>query len=288
MYDFHTPCEDDTEWLKRTLKEAQPESCDYTLGYILGWCSQYNAQIAEIDNCLVMKVENNNLFGFPQGTNREKALETIINNYDSPSFYGIVKSECDLLKEKYPNEYSYYPSRDLFDYVYRTENLATLKGKKYHSKRNHISFFEKNYNWKYEEITADSLGECIKLNEEWFKQNEEKDPFAIDTERRVLNFAFDNYEKLHFRGGLIRVDGKIVAFTFGEKLNDRMFCTHFEKAVSEIRGAYPMINMMFARETISDFLLVNREDDAGSEGLRKSKLSYHPEFLLEKFTAVKL
>lgn len=288
MYDFHSPTVKDASWLMEILMEAQPESCEYTVGNILGWHSFYGAEIAEIENCLVTKIKKNNLFGFPKGNNRKNALNTIFSEFDYPSFYGLTGKECDWLRENFPDEYVFYPSRNSFDYVYKVENLATLKGKKYHSKRNHISYFEKNFSWKYEAITPNTLHECIEMNEDWFKENIDKDPDGIENERKVLEFAFDNYERFDYRGGLLRVDGRIVAFTFGEKLNDTTFDTHFEKAFSSIRGAYPMINMLFARESLSDFEYVNREDDTGSEGLRKAKLSYHPDILLEKFTAVKL
>lgn len=288
MYEFRSPSIDDTEWLRDVLMQAQPESCEYTVGNILGWHSFYGAEIADIENCLVTKIKKNNLFGFPKGENADKALEIIFSEFDFPSFYGLTSNECDVIRALHPDEYVFYQSRNSFDYVYSVEKLATLSGKKYHSKRNHISFFEKNFNWSYEAVTPDTLGECIELNEQWYKDNMEKDPDGIDNERKVLDFAFKNYERLNYRGGLLRVDGKIVAFTFGEKLNDKTFDTHFEKAFSSVRGAYPMINMMFAREGINDFEFVNREDDTGSEGLRKAKLSYHPERMIEKFTAVKL
>lgn len=288
MYDFHTPCTQDIPWLKKALAQAQSPCCDYTVGNLLGWSSFFNEKIAKIEDCLVMNIDANELFGFPQGSNYKKALAAVISSYENPSFFLLTDNECEILEEMFPGKYNYYPSENHFDYVYRTEELATLKGRKYHSKRNHISYFEKNFDWKYEELSSDSLAECIKMNEEWFRENEEKDPYGIDIEHKVLNFALENYESLNFRGGLIRVDGSIVAFTFGEKLNDNTFNTHFEKAYSTIRGAYPMINMLFARETISDFEFVNREDDAGSEGLRKAKLSYHPEFIVRKYTAVKI
>ncbi|MCQ2483788.1 MAG: phosphatidylglycerol lysyltransferase domain-containing protein [Clostridia bacterium] len=288
MFEFRSPSIDDTEWLRDVLMQAQPESCEYTVGNILGWHSFYGAQIANIENCLVTKIKKNNLFGFPKGENKDKALETVFSEFDFPSFYGLTSDECDIIRARYPGEYVFYQSRNSFDYVYSVEKLAKLSGKKYHSKRNHISFFEKNFNWSYEAVTPENLRECIELNEQWYKNNLEKDPYGIDNERKVLDFAFKNYERLNYRGGLLRVDGKIIAFTFGEKLNDKTFDTHFEKALSSVRGAYPMINMMFAREGINDFEFVNREDDTGSEGLRKAKLSYHPEKMIEKFTAVKL
>lgn len=288
MLSFHQPTIDDLGWIKKITDKMQPLSCDYAVGNILGWHEYYNEKLGNIDGCLVSKRIGENLFTFPQGDNFISALRLIDENYEAPSFYHLSKSECEQLEELFPGKYMFVESRDSFDYVYSVEDLATLSGKKHHQKRNHISYFEKNNNWSYEEITPDTLNECIKMNEEWYCENIEKDPYGIEMERIVLKFAFENYDLLNYRGGLLRSDGKIIAFTFGEKLSDITFNTHFEKAFSSIRGAYQMINRQFALNTISDFKYVNREDDMGLEGLRKSKLSYYPEFLVEKFTAVRL
>lgn len=285
---FHQPTIEEIEWLKQILNEAQPESCEYAVSNLIGWCTHYGAQIANVDGALVSKIVKNDLFGFPKGNNWKKALFTIKNKYEFPSFYGLTLKEKELLENEFPGEYNFFPSRNSFDYIYRVSDLATLNGKKYHSKRNHISYFQKNYNWSYEEINQSNIKECIEMNEKWFILNVDKNPDGIEAERNVLKLIFDNFNKFQFKGGLLRVDGEVVAFTFGEELNKTTFVTHFEKAYSSIRGAYPMINMLFAKNTLTKYEFVNREDDVGSEGLRKAKLSYYPEILLEKFTAVKI
>jgi hypothetical protein len=102
-------------------------------------------------------------------------------------------------------------------------------------------------------------------------------------EQKAINRAFDNYFELDFSGALIRVDDRTVAFTMGEKLNDETYCVHFEKAYASVRGAYPMINREFVKNVLSNYKFVNREEDAGVEGLRKAKLSYYPVVMLEKY-----
>lgn len=288
MFEFHQPTLNDFDWLKAVLGQAQPMSCEYALSNLIGWSKHYGAQIAEIEGCLVAKIRKNEVFGFPKGDNWVQALAALKKEYDYPSFYGLTVEEKELIEKSFPGEYVFYPSRNSFDYIYRVSDLANLSGKKYHSKRNHISFFNKTYNWSYEEMNSDNLAECITMNEKWYELNIDKDPEGIEAEREVLNLSFENFEKFGFTGGLLRVDGEVVAFTFGEKLNENTFVTHFEKAFADIRGAYPMINNQFALNTINSFEFVNREDDIGSEGLRKAKLSYYPEILLEKYTAVKI
>ena len=289
MFDFHKPVIDDYGWLKEVLDATQPMSCEYAPGNLIGWCKHYGAEIAEIDGCLVSKIVNNNLFGFPKGYKWKKALSSIRDNFELPSFYGLTQEEKILLESEYPGEYNYYESRNSFDYIYLVSDLSELTGKKYHAKRNHISYFKKTYDWSFEPITQANIDECIEINEKWFSLNVDKDPTGIDAEREVLKLSFDNFELFGFVGALLRADGEVIAFTFGEELNRNTFVTHFEKAYSDIRGAYPMINMLFASEILSKkYKYVNREDDVGSEGLRKAKLSYYPEILLEKFTAVKI
>ena len=288
MYRFNQPKIEDLNWLKDIIDESQPTSCDYALGNIIGWSSHYGAKVRQIDGCLVSKIDKNDLFGYPKGKNHIQALKTIMNEYEYPSFYGLVEEETKELNSLYPSLYSFYESRDSFDYIYRVDELAKLEGKKYHSKRNHIAYFERNYSWNYEEINSDNISECIEMNNEWFELNYDKDPFGLENESEVLDLLFKNYERFGFKGGLLRIDGKVIAFTFGEELNKKTFNTHFEKAFSDIRGAYPMINMQFAFNSLTDYEFVNREDDVGSEGLRKAKLSYHPFDLIKKYTAVRI
>lgn len=90
------------------------------------------------------------------------------------------------------------------------------------------------------------------------------------------------YRELELKGGALRVDGEIVAFTIGEELCEDTFVVHIEKAYADVQGAYPMINQQFVEHECTAYQYVNREEDTGAEGLRKAKLSYRPAFLEEK------
>ena len=103
---------------------------------------------------------------------------------------------------------------------------------------------------------------------------------------RALRKAFANFEELKLSGGLIRIEGKPVAYTIGEEINPQVFLLHFEKALAGYDGLYAAINNEFARRNLSGYQYINREEDLGLEGLRKAKLSYHPAIILEKYRAV--
>ena len=103
-------------------------------------------------------------------------------------------------------------------------------------------------------------------------------------EETIIKKALMNRKKLGLQGALIRLGGEVVAFTLGEYLTDKVFVVHFEKAEADIQGAYAIINRDFVKNELTDYEYINREEDLGIEGLRKAKLSYHPDIILEKGT----
>ena len=173
--------------------------------------------------------------------------------------------------------------RDVADYVYETEKLATLAGKKLHGKRNHINKFKTLYpDWSYEHINDENVEECFQMALKWRNQNGCDDDAEKNAEMCVTLNSLRLYKELGLTGGILRVNGQIAAFSMGEPLCSDTFVVHIEKAFADIEGAYPMINQQFVQHECMDYKYVNREDDAGSEGLRKAKLSYRPAFMVEK------
>lgn len=194
-----------------------------------------------------------------------------------------VEEDKELLEKLYPGKFEIKLNRDAFDYVYSSEKLINLSGKKLQPKRNHISYFKKNFNWSYEKITKETIHECLSMSEKWLSENLHKSAEDLEKELKIIRCAFENYDMLGYVGGLIRVDGEVIAYTMGEQLTENTFCVHIEKAFSSIRGAYPMINQQFVQNELSGYKFINREDDVGAENLRKAKLSYAPEILYEKY-----
>ena len=193
-----------------------------------------------------------------------------------------IKEDKALLEMFYGERAKISTDRDHYDYIYSREKLCTLAGKKLHAKRNYINRF-KTGNWSYEPITQANLPDCRVMQQEWCKTNN----CCTDADKRdeccAVQQAFRHFDELGFTGGCLRQDGQVVAYTIGEPLNSNTFIVHIEKAFADIPGAYPMINQQFVEHAMKDFEYVNREDDVGDEGLRKAKLSYYPERLLEDY-----
>lgn len=216
------------------------------------------------------------------------AIEQWINYFEEQQksfyMYGVETEMVEEFKKYKKVEFEIEEDRDNFDYVYLSQDLITLAGRKYHAKKNHLNSFKKNYaDAEYVPITNDIITQC-KLNiNAWYKKHGTFDDPVLTAERNAIIEVLNNFTELKLKGGAILLDNKVIAFTFGESLNKDTAVIHVEKADPDIRGAYPAINQAFVKQAWSDKMYINREEDMGLEGLRKAKLSYKPIKLIEKF-----
>lgn len=202
---------------------------------------------------------------------------------------GVCQHSFERLNEVMPGYFDAYIDRSYSDYLYKRETLATLAGKKLQPKRNHIHRFEKLFpDYEYLPLTAEFFPECLALVAKWNEKKEDLGArLSASDERQALEFAFQNWDELCGMGGVLRVGGKIVAFTYGAPINFDTFDVCVEKADIDYDGAFPMINREFARHLPERFVYINWEEDLGIEGLRKAKLSYQPEWVLDKYVMTK-
>ncbi len=169
-----------------------------------------------------------------------------------------------------------------FEYIYNTLDLIELKGKKYHSKRNHITNFIKTYNFTFEILNEKNQQEFLNLSEQWCKEKNSND-HTVEIEQDAIKMLINKKNELGIFGGAIRVNGKLAAFSLASEINEETADIHVEKALKDFPNAYTVINNCFAKEVLSKYKYINREDDMGLEGLRKAKLSYHPCKILKKY-----
>lgn len=279
--------EDIEKYIPRCCKKM----CDFSFGNLYSWSAAEHTEIAIEDGFLYLRSTFNGVtsYAVPWGNgDMNKALARVEDDAQKRgadlSFYCVAEEQLPFLKSYFGDRLIITDQRDYFDYIYSSESLATLQGRRFHSKKNHVNSFVKKNRFTVEELGEDNLKECLSFSRFWHLMNESSQ--RLEAERQVIDCAFQNFKKLDFKGILIRVDGKIVAYALGEAMADgETFCTHFEKASPEYPSAYAAVNKFFAEILAKDYKYINREDDAGVEGLRKAKLSYQPEFLVKKYYA---
>ncbi|MGO5051855.1 DUF2156 domain-containing protein [Lachnospiraceae bacterium LCP25S3_G4] len=288
--EFKRPMMEDKELLESYFKKYPSRSCERTFVNVFLWSRAYGVEYAVIENAIVFrqKTEKGCAFAYPVGAPEDvkRAIERLQNCCEygnSLRLYHVTEEGFAQLEAWYPGVYQIEYDRDIADYVYEAEKLATLSGKKLHGKRNHINKFKATYeNWAYESLSKDNVEECFQMALKWRSDNGCDDDVEKNKEMCVTLNSLRLFEELGLKGGILRVDGEIVAFTMGEPICDDTFVVHIEKAFPDIPGAYPMINQQFVEHECMDYKYINREEDTGAEGLRKAKLSYRPAFLVEK------
>lgn len=200
-----------------------------------------------------------------------------------PTFRSVWTPFRDKMLEACPELFS-VPTDIAWDYVYSRESLATLKGKKLHGKRNHINKFLSKYpDYEYRKLDKSMIKDCIALYDQWIEEKDEKESKSMEDEKRSVQLALHNMEELGLTGGTIYIDGKLCAFTVGERLHPHIQLIHIEKANTEYEGIFPMINQQYILHECEGVELVNREEDMGIEGMRKAKRSYNPLKMVEKY-----
>lgn len=204
--------------------------------------------------------------------------------------FGLLERDIARMESLFPDRFRYRPVRNSFDYIYEIDHLADLHGKKLQAKRNHCNRFEEEHpNYRVLPLDASVLPRCREFTEKWYDvhiENGSESDFS--GERIAIAKAFDNFDALGMEGIALETDGKLVAFSMGNRIREDTYDVNFEKAMAQVNGAYPMINREFARlirQRYPEIRYLNREDDMGIAGLRRAKESYTPDILLEKYLA---
>lgn len=284
------PAEKDT--YDKFLLNCGQRGCEYNFSNLYLWGRQKAAFLG--DNLVFFSQFNQRsvyLFPLCHGDVKE-VFDAIIHDAHVRGIpcrmTSLTHADCDLLESLYPDQFRFHHDRNSFDYIYNIEDLATLKGKKFQKKRNHLNKFKQlHQNYRVEPITDVNTSAVVDLLDRWYRVKQEADPTAdYQMEQAAIYKAMRCREELGMEG-LVLMDGEdMLAMTMGSPLSCNTFDVQFEKAIDET--AYVAMCSNFAAhlmETHPDIQFLNREDDMGIEGLRKSKLAYNPVLLLEKHWA---
>ena len=308
MIDWRDITLQDKERIEARICASGCHGADYGFANLFIWRKAYRPKIAFCDDRLLVGMPQWNVYAYPKGDGEiRNSIELLMDEVHSLGnklrIRGLTDKTLEEFLPLYGDRFEIIEDRDNADYIYTSAKLCDLPGRHLSSKRNHIKHFERNGPWEFHRIAAGSCGMftscegggCGKLSsieeakafvDEFYK--EKNDPDLVD-EAGAIEEMFKHYETLGFLGGMLYQNGEPVAFNAGTKLDDEVFDTHFEKALPGVEGAYTMVNREFARLVKAEFpniVAFNREEDMGIEGLRKAKLSYHPDILLMKYFAI--
>ncbi|HJH61962.1 MAG TPA: phosphatidylglycerol lysyltransferase domain-containing protein [Firmicutes bacterium] len=300
MHTFRSPELSDRQWAVPLLAAEGCLGCEYNFNNMYLWSRAYPQKIARLGDRLLAQIRGRlgTSYLYPAGSGPlAPALDAL---REDAAAHGVpltliclAPQQRQRLEEEFPGRFSWQSDRDGWDYLYDVNRLADLGGKKLHAKRNHIHRFDDQFpDWSFEPITPDNVPECLDLERAWAARRRQDEPGggegSLSEETVAVIEALYQMQTLSLEGGLIRAGGKPLAFSLGSLTTPECFDVHFEKADGSIQGAYAVINREMARmvrDRHPQVRWLNREDDLGLEGLRKAKLSYYPDLMLEKYTA---
>ena len=279
----------------RHLMLHNPQISELTFTNLFAWRNYYQFRYTEINGllCIIAAPAGSEPYALmPVGDlNRGMFEETFreLNGYFKqmnwkPVFKKITSDELAYFKSHVNSVEDFVFDRNNSDYLYLSQDLVHLKGKKFDGKRNHINKFKSKYDFSYVPLDCSLVEECSRIMEEWCKEKNCNCKEGDYCERQANMELLNNFGTLECRGALIFVNGNYEAFTVGEMLNRDTAVIHIEKANTKVAGLYTLINQQFCEREWTDTLYVNREQDLGLEGMRKAKLSYNPFKMVDKYT----
>ena len=292
MLNFRKPEIKDSEWINNCINEGETDGCCYSFGNLIAWGDSYFLEVAEFEGMCLMRSKSpkGTSYAFPSGKGDIKKAMTAMmeearENGELFRMHHVLDKNIATLNEMFPGMFDFRYDRDTSEYVYSVKNMAELPGKKFHGKKGHVNaFFRKHTDVHCDPVTEDNVHICLEIADSWRSDRDDK-LGELQSEYNALEKSVRNFKALGLMGAILYADGIPVAFTLGEPIKNNTFCTHYEKTIPEYRDAFPVINNGFTKLMLLSYDYVNREEDTGSEGLRKAKLSYYPEFLLNKYTA---
>ncbi|MFX1490303.1 MAG: DUF2156 domain-containing protein [Promethearchaeota archaeon] len=281
------------------FKRYEPEISEFTFTNLFMWRNHYEFQFIEVENHLIvfsksflgsrgspLSGKKNSIFFLPPiGPNPSDKIIALFETIDNAEIHRLPEkiveemSNNNMLNDM---NIEIYEDRANWDYVYEVENLKTLPGNKYRQNRRWLNKFLENYEYEFKLLNGELIDLSKKLQLEWCIMRGCEEDEDLEEEQKAIYEALDNFDTLKFSGGIICIEEKCAAYTFGELLNSNTMVIHIEKANMKYEGAYQAINNFFLNNCCENAVFVNREQDLGIPGLRRAKESYKPSHMVKK------
>jgi len=288
LENFKTLTLDDKTIFDEQYEQYPPTHSDYVFTTLISWMeySRYQYMILEDNIILMSQIENQIRFRPPIGERNKEVFDQVLQlakQQKTEYAFGMIDQETKLWMEQNYPDLIFYPHRDFFDYVYQASNLAELTGSAYSKIRNRLNKFKNNNVYTVENIDENNIDETQEFLHRWCLWKDcESDPI-LENEKKAVLFSMDHFFELGLSGIAIRIKNEIEAISVFEKMNPDTAVVHYEKGSPDYDGIYKAINQETAKILQKQVKYINRESDMNLPGLRRAKMSYHPNRMVEVF-----
>ncbi|MFA5008627.1 MAG: phosphatidylglycerol lysyltransferase domain-containing protein [Candidatus Omnitrophota bacterium] len=272
------------ELFDEAFLKSQPFISEFTFTNLYCWKDIYKFSVSIYEGLIILRSDASEVTKFfpPIGIGQQKtAVEKIIKDTKNP-FIRLPETIAKLFEGGSSCKVTL--DRDNSDYLYKTEELRLLKGKKYDAKRNFIKKFKSLNEYEYVRLNSFNAEDCFDFEERWCLIKDCDNVEGLNNERQAIRKMIERFGDFNLIGAAIKVKGAICAVAIAEKLNQNTLVMHVLKADFNLQGLYQVMLNEFLVNDSGSFEYVNLEQDLGVDGLRKAKLSYHPFKIIGKYT----
>ncbi|WP_243368545.1 DUF2156 domain-containing protein [Fundidesulfovibrio soli] len=268
------------------LAGCPQRTSDYSFANLWGWCEEYGLEWSFGDSHVWLRqTRPETVYWAPIAPWRDVDWSRCPTLAQGGAFTRVPEALAEIWADAMPGRVHAQEAREHWDYVYSVPELVALSGNRFHKKKNLLAQFMKSYDYDYRPLSADCIEEVLQMQLEWCQWREAECDATLRAENMAIARVVKDWDRLpNLLGGAIRVEGRMIAYTVAEALDDSMLVIHFEKGHTAFKGVYQAVNQMFLEHLDREYAYVNREQDLGDEGLRKAKMSYNPTMFLKKFT----
>jgi uncharacterized protein len=268
----------------KAFKDNPPAISEFTFTNLYAWREAYKFSVSLLDNLLIVYSASGGRrrFFVPIGKGDIKTAMGKILNDTGEIFFRLPEETRVLFAGD--KRFIIEPDRDNSDYLYNTADLVSLSGGKYDGKRNLIKKFKSEHAYEYIRLDQVNVRLCLDFEEAWCSIKNCDRVEGLSNERRAIKDMVDNFSGFGLIGGAIKVKDAICAVSLAQELNPATLVLHVLKADPNMTGLYQVMMQEFLAREAGRFQYVNLEQDLGLDGLRKSKLSYHPCAMVDKYT----
>ncbi|MBD5640965.1 MAG: DUF2156 domain-containing protein [Desulfovibrio sp.] len=270
--------------------QATPRrSLDYSLVNLWGWQEYFGLEWHFADGlCWIRQTRPEPVCWAPLGDWGRADWQGLFERYFENrkwQFTRVPEELANLWLEALPENIRLEEDRGQWEYLYLQSDLANLSGARFHKKKNHYNSYVKAYGEPgYEQISPSMVDAVLGVQDHWCQWHECEDSPSLQAENEAIRRVLTHWEQFrHMYGGALRVNGEMIAFSVGEKLDEETLGVHFEKGLNGYKGVYQAMNLQFARHAGEGFKWINRAQDLDEEGLRQAKMTYMPADFLRKF-----
>lgn len=269
------------------LAQCPQIASDYSFLNIWGWAEEYELRWAWDEELVwIRQSQPEEYLWAPVGSWDAVDWQSRLNTNPplNSALTRVPEMLVNLWREQLSQEIQVAEERGNWDYVYRVADLIELKGKRYHKKKNLVNQFNRKYDFTYLPFGAEMVEQAMAMQTDWCTWRDCESSDILSSENRAIFKILKEWKQLAgLFGGALMVEDSMVAYTVAEPLTQDMLLIHFEKGDTQYKGIYQAINQLFLANSAAQYTLVNREQDLNDEGLRKAKLSYHPEDYIRKY-----